>query len=103
MSDLRAGASREEIEEEFEFVSALLQSLDDGAEDAAEERRKHEAAQRDLLDRLGKLDSPAAASRARTPETVLNRNPQDINLPSREGRQRFGSTNDLGKDYITRA
>jgi len=88
MSSLRADASREEIEEEIDFLGALVESLDEYAEDAAEKKTEFDAQLEDLHHRLEALNRPAGGARPRTPELDIGTgNIDGVNLPSRERRQ----------------
>lgn len=88
MSSLRADASREEIEEEIDFVGALVESLDEYAEDAAEKKTEFDVQLEDLHQRLEALNRPSAVARPRTPQPEAGFvSTDDLTLPSRERRQ----------------
>jgi len=101
MSSLRVDASREEIEEEIDFVGALVESLDEYAEDAAEKKTEFDAQLEDLHQRLETLNRPAGAVRPRTPQPEAGTGSVDgLNLPSRERRQ-SSTLNDFSKWHGT--
>ena len=99
MSSLRADASREEIEEEIDFVGALVESLDEHAEDAAEKKTEFDAQLEDLHQRLEASKKPASDARPITPQPEgLTGSIDARDLPSRERRQ-TSTIDDFSKSY----
>ena len=76
-SSLRADASREEIQEEIEFVGALLESLDEHANDTPEMIMKFDAELRDLRQRLEFVDETTIAAELST----LEDGDDDLEIP----------------------
>jgi len=101
MSSLGADASREEIEEEIDFVGALVESLDEYAEDAAEKKTEFDAQLEDLHQRLEASNKPASDARPITPQPEAEGLTGSIDardLPSRERRQ-TSTIDNFSKSY----